>query len=382
MSGEYKTTNTFSEQVQAFIPFPLPPDPPLKIDGELLDALESASLALGRLDGIARMLPNKNLFLYAYVRKEAVLSSQIEGTQSSLSDLLRFELNSGVVASDDITETSRYVAAFEYGLDRLKTLPLSNRLIREIHGVLLSSGRGSDKTPGEFRRTQNWIGGSRPGTAIFVPPPPYAMENSMNELELFLHGKNEGMPSLIRVGLTHVQFESIHPFLDGNGRLGRLLITFQLCKYGILKDPLLYLSLYFKQNRHMYYDLLTRVRETGDWEEWLSFFFKGISATADEAVETTHRLMNLFETDRTLIERSGNPNSVLRVHEAFKSKPILSLSEVCERANLTFPTVSTAVELLTKQGVTREITGKQSKRIFAYHKYISILNEGTEIVRS
>ena len=260
--GGYDVTSFGSEQVRAFVPLPLPPQPPLVLEGSLQQLLEAAVLALGRLDGVSTLLPDEALFLYAYVRKEAVLSSQIEGTQSSLSDLLLFELEEAPgVPLDDVREVSNYVAALNHGLNRLREeFPLSNRLLREIHGVLLSSGRGSAQMPGEFRRSQNWIGGSRPGNAAFVPPPHTAVPGCMAALERFLHAEDDGLSVMLRAGLAHVQFETIHPFLDGNGRVGRLLITLLLCQAGLLRQPLLYLSLYFKQHRGVYYDLLNHVR--------------------------------------------------------------------------------------------------------------------------
>jgi Fic family protein len=295
-TGGYEVTTVAGEHVRAFIPNPLPPVPPLALDGLIHRSIERAVLAVGRLDGVSAHLPDKSLFLYTYVRKEAVLSSQIEGTQSSLSDLLLFELDEAPgVPLDDVVEVSNYVAALEHGLTRLREgLPLSNRLIREIHGVLLSRGRGSGKDPGEFRRSQNWLGGSRPGNAVFAPPPHTAVPDCMAALERFLHAEDDGLPTLLRVALAHVQFETIHPFLDGNGRVGRLLITLLLVHAGVLKDPLLYLSLYLKQNRARYYELLDRVRRDGDWEEWLSFFLQGVWQTADGAVTTAQRLAEMF----------------------------------------------------------------------------------------
>ena len=268
--GRYIITAYGNENVRAFVPPPLPPDPPLRLDA-LQRLLEQANQSLGRLDGLASVLPNLPLFIYAYVRKEAVLSSQIEGTQSSISDLLLFENKEAPgVPLNDVEEVSNYVLALNHGLERMRGgFPLSLRLIREIHAVLLSKGRGNDKQPGEFRLSQNWIGGTRPGTAAYVPPPPKLVPECMNALELFLHEDRADLPLLIRAGLTHVQFETIHPFLDGNGRLGRLLITFLLCAGGVLREPILYLSLYFKQHRPVYYELLDRVRTKGDWEAWL-----------------------------------------------------------------------------------------------------------------
>ena len=266
--GHYNVTSVGSEAVRAFVPMSLPPQPPLVLAGPLQQLLESAVLALGRLDGVSSILPDEALFLYTYVRKEAVLSSQIEGTQSSLSDLLVFELEGApAVPPDDVHEVSNYVVALHHGLDRIKKdFPLSNRLIREIHRVLLSSGRGHAQMPGEFRRSQNWIGGSRPGNAAFVPPPHTELPACMTDFENFLHAEGDGLSVLLRAGLAHVQFETIHPFLDGNGRVGRLLIALQLCDAGLLREPILWLSLYFKQHRSDYYYLLDHVRRTGDWE--------------------------------------------------------------------------------------------------------------------
>jgi Fic family protein len=380
-TGRYEVTTVGGEAVRAFVPDPLPPVPPLAVDGPLQQALEAAVLALGRLDGVSTLLPDKSLFLYAYVRKEAVLSSQIEGTQSSLSDLLLFELEEAPgVPLDDVVEVSNYVAALEHGLKRLRDgFPLSNRLIREIHGVLLSRGRGSGKDSGEFRRSQNWIGGIRPGDAAFVPPPHTAVQDCMAALERFLHANDDGHPVLVRAALAHVQFETIHPFLDGNGRAGRLLITFLLCHAGVLREPLLYLSLYFKQNRSVYYELLDRVRRTGDWEAWLEFFLQGIRQTAEGAVSTAQRLAELFKDDRATIERGGRKaGSALRVHEAIKDRPILSMPEVSRRTGLSFPAASSAMVFLEASGIVRELTGKRRNRLFVYDRYLAIMNEGTE----
>ena len=381
-TGRYQVTNYQGEQVRAYIPAPLPPNPPIEMGGSLQQSLETASLALGRLDSVTVLLPDPTLFIYTYIRKEALLSSQIEGTQSSLSELLMFE-NDQVqgVPLDGVTEVSNYVAALEHGLARLREdFPLSNRLIREIHGVLLSKGRGSDREPGEFRRSQNWIGGSRPGNAVFVPPPHIELASCMSSLERFLHARDDGLPILARAGLAHVQFETIHPFLDGNGRVGRLLITFLLYHYGVLSEPILYLSLYLKRNRSTYYDLLQYVRETGDWEEWLRFFFDGVRETAEGAVSTCQRLLSIFEDDRKIIQENGGRrvNSALRVHQALMTRPISSLSNVSGNAVLTFPTASSGMRLLVELGIAREITGQPRNRIFSYDRYVSILNEGTE----
>ena len=366
--------------MRAFIPAPLPPQPPLNLEGPLLRSLEAASLALGRLEG-ANQLLEPTLFVYSYVRKEAVLSSQIEGTQSSLSDLLLFELDQAPgVPRDDAAEVSRYVAALEHGLKRLReNFPLSNRLIRELHGILLSSGRGASKDPGEFRRSQNWIGGTRPGNAFFVPPPHLAVPDCMADLERFLHARDDGLPTLVRAGLAHVQFETIHPFLDGNGRVGRLLITLLLCEAGVLSQPLLYLSVYFKRHREMYYELLGRVRRTGDWEAWLDFFLQGVQETAENAAATARRLTERFTADRERIAAKGRrAGSALRVHEALQERPLLSISAVCRRTGLSFPTVSAAMKLLEEVGLVREITGFTRNRVYAYSEYLRILNEGVE----
>ena len=380
--GSYEVTSVGGERVRAFVPLPLPPTPALVLDGPLQQLLESAVIALGRLDAISTLLPDHGLFLYANVRKEAVFSSQIEGAQSSLSDLLLFELEEAPGNPlDDVTEVSNYVEALKHGLFRLKeNFPLSNRLIREIHGVLLSSGRGQTQTPGEFRRSQNWVGGSRPGRAAFVPPPHTTVPDCMTALERFLHATDDGLPILLRAGLAHVQYETIHPFLDGNGRVGRLLITLLLCQAGLLSQPLLYLSQYFKQHRSDYFDLLNHVRRTGDWEAWLGFFLEGVKRTAEGAVSNARRLSRMFQDDRNRIQAAGRrkTGSALRVHDALKSRPLLSLSAACRDTGLSFRATASAMELLATQGVAREITGKRRNRLFVYDRYLAVLNEGSE----
>jgi Fic family protein len=349
------------------------------LNGELQLALEQAHLALGRLDSITTLLPDPKLFLYSYVRKEAVLSSQIEGTQSSLSDLLLFEMKAAPGAPlDDVSEVSSYVAAMEHGLKRLRgDFPLSNRLLREIHGVLLAHGRGSDKTPGEFRRSQNWIGGTRPGNALFVPPP-QDVDGCMAALERFMHDDTTGLPMLVKAGMAHVQFETIHPFQDGNGRVGRLLITFLLSHGMVLREPILYLSLYFKTHRDDYYRLLEEVRKSGDWEAWLAFFLVGVRETAEGAVTSARRLVGLFQKDRGRIQNiPGAAGSALRVHEVLKERPIVSLQEVSRRSGLSFPTSTSAMKRLADLGIAHELTGRRRNRIFAYSRYLKILGEGT-----
>lgn len=380
--GTYEVAAVGGERVEAFVPAPLPPDPPLVLDGALQHALEAAVLALGRLDGIAGHLPDRGLFLYAYVRKEAVLSSQIEGTQSSVSDLLFYELEQAPgVPLDDVVEVSNYVAALQRGLELLgEGLPPSIRLLREIHRVLLSGGRGNAKTPGDFRRSQNWIGGTRPGNAVFVPPPHTAVPDCMAALERFLNAEEADLPELIRAALAHVQFETIHPFLDGNGRVGRLLITLLLYDAGVLRQPLLYLSLFFKQHRARYYELLNHVRLTGDWEAWVAFFLEGVQVTAEAAVSTADRLSTLFRDDRDRIAASGGRRlgSTLRMHEALKARPIVSLPIACRDTRLSFQAAASAMQMLVHHGIARELTGKRRGRLFAYDAYLSVLTEGTE----
>jgi len=381
LTGYYHTTRATGEEVRAFVPHPLPPHPPLELTGSRVRLMEQATLALGRLDSISLLLPDPDIFLYAYVRREALLSSQIEGTQSSLAELLLFELNDAPGAPvEDVVEVSNYVKALEHGLNRLREgFPLSNRLIREMHAVLLSRRRGSEKLPGEFRRTQNWIGGTRPGNAHFVPPPPERVNDCMADLERFLHDRNSSYPAIVRAALAHVQFETIHPFLDGNGRIGRLLIAFILHHEGVLQRPLLYLSLYFKQHRQEYYRLLDLVRVEGDWEAWLDFFLEGVLHTAQNAVETAQRLVALFEDDAQAIQHTQRAASTaLRVFHALCQRPILTLKQVCERTGLSFPAVSRGMQALLRLGIAREITGHERRRMFAYDRYLAILNEGTE----
>ena len=381
--GRYIVKSYGGESVRAFLPPPLPPDPPVRLEA-IQRLLEQANQSLGRLDGLASVLPNLSLFIYAYVRKEAVLSSQIEGTQSSLSDLLLFENDEAPgVPLDDVQEVSNYVAALNHGLERLRGgFPLSSRLIREIHEVLLSKGRGSDKQPGEFRASQNWIGGTRPGTAAFVPPPPELVLDCMSALELFLHDERADLPVLIKAGLVHVQFETIHPFLDGNGRLGRLLITFLLCAAGVLREPILYLSLYFKQHRPAYYDLLDRVRAKGEWETWLDFFLTGVRDTAEQAATAARRILAVFEDHHRKIAALGRPAaSVLRVFEHMQRNPITSIPAAAKSIGISAPTVAKSLKHMQQLGMLREITGRQRHRLFVYDAYLAILSEGTEPIR-
>lgn len=378
--GTYVETAVAGERVRAFVPAPLPPTPPLDF-GQFLSLYDRARGAIGRLDGVTTILPSTPLFLFMYVRKEALLSSQIEGTQSSLSDLLLFE-NDEIpqVLVDDVTEVSNYVAAIEHGMKRIRDgFPLSLRLLREMHAILLKSGRGASKQPGEFRRSQNWIGGTRPGNALFVPPPPNRLDECLDAFERFLHIEDSSMPPLIRAGLAHVQFETIHPFLDGNGRLGRLLITLMLCDAGALREPILYLSLFLKSRRDDYYRLLQEVRQAGGWEAWMEFFLMGVAETAEQAADTARELMALFEADRLVIREHGRvAGSALRVHDLMQRRPIVTIQSASKELGLSVPTVGKTLELMISSGIVNEMTGKQRNRVFAYSKYLALLDQGTE----
>ena len=384
-TGTYVTCTTAGEEFQAFIPPPLPPDPPLRLGAEEYDLMEKANRALGRLDGVTTLLPDASLFIYFYVRKEALLSSQIEGTQSSFSDLLLYESEqSPRVPLEDVREVSNYVAAMNHGLKRIRedNFPLSLRLIREVHKVLLARGRGSERNPGEFRGSQNWIGGSRPGNSYFVPPPPERVMDCMGNLEMFINDQPRRTPVLIKAALTHMQFETIHPFLDGNGRVGRLLITLLLCSEGVLQEPLLYLSLYFKQNRQEYYERLQRVRTEGDWIAWLRFFLTGVQITAQQAAGTSQTILRQFEEDSQKIEDLGRrAGSARRLHHFLKKQPIISVPLAVKELELTAPTVRNALEHLARMGMVRETTGKKRDRIYLYDPYVKILDEGTEPLR-
>lgn len=382
LQGHYVTISTVGEKARAFVPAPLPPKPAIEWTPELRSKFDQAWLSIGRLDSISTFLPDISLFLYMYVRKEAVLSSMIEGTRSSLSDLLLFELDMEPgVPMDDVREVSNYVAALDYGLKRLaEGFPLSLRLIREMHGVLLSRGRGSDQAPGEFRRTQNWIGGTRPGNAAFVPPPAEQVLECMGKLELFLHDQPELTPALLKAALAHVQFETIHPFLDGNGRLGRLLITLLLCERKVLRKPMLYLSLYFKTHRQYYYELLNNVRLTGDWEAWLDFFAEAVIVTASQAVDSARQLIDLANEDRDRISRLGRAAATtLRVHRALMERPITTSGWLVEKTGITPATVNKCLGHLERLGVVLELTLRKRNRLFSYVLYVEIMNQGTEL---
>ena len=375
--SRYVTSTMSGERVQAFVPAPLPPDAKTLNLASLQGILAEANQAVGRLDGMTSAFPDLNLFLYSYVRKEAVLSSQIEGTQSSLSDLLLYE-NAEIpgVPLDDVQEVSNYVAALNHGLRRLRGgFPLSLRLIREIHEVLLAKGRGSHAQPGEFRKSQNWIGGSRPGNAAYVPPPPEYVTDCLGDLESFLHEEENSIPLLIRAGLVHAQFETIHPFLDGNGRVGRLLITFMLTEKQMLHEPVLYLSLFFKKHRRLYYDRLNGTRNDAGWNQWLDFFLQGVRDTANQAVQTAIQIDKLFRGDKEKIEQFGRgAPSALLIYQLAQSNPILSIKHAARESKLSFPTASAAIQRLTDAGILEESSGKRRDRLFLYAKYLDALN--------
>ncbi len=374
-TGTFQTSSTTGEAVRAFVPFDLPPKPPLDLDEGLQQLLHRAYLELGRLDGLSSQLPDPRLFLYTYVRKEAVLSSQIEGTQSSLSDLLRHEVNDTPIAlREDVLEVSHYVEALEYGLEALRDgMPICLRLVRDIQARLLSGGRGARQQPGEFRRSQNWIGGSRPGNAVFVPPPAHELPERLAALERFIHNDPVSTPALIKAALVHVQFETLHPFLDGNGRLGRLLITLLLCAEGVLAQPMLYLSLHFRRNRALYYEHLQNVRMQGDWESWLRYFLEGVVETAGNASNTARRLLSLFSDDRTRL--AGVSASALRLHDHLQLKPVVTVVEAEQLLQLTHPAAATTIRTLESRGILEEVTGGQYRRVWVYRESLRILQE-------
>jgi Fic family protein len=364
----------------AFVPRPLPPDPPIVFDHELVTLLSRADLALGRLDGEVRNLPNPDLFVAMYVRQEAVLSSQIEGTQSSLEDLLAVEAEPELVdTSRDVDEIVNYVAAMKHGLARLKDLPLSLRLIREIHAALLVGVRGTNRAPGEFRRAQNFIaaGGARSiEEATFVPPPVPAMETALADLEKFMH-THEGLPALVHVALCHAQFETIHPFMDGNGRVGRLLITFMLVERGILHQPLLYLSLFLKQHRDEYYDRLMTVRTQGGWESWVRFFLEGVAETAEQATIRARAIVELREAQRKRVQEAGLPVNALRVLDALYTRPLATVALVRDDLGIAFGTANTLLESLRELGIVDEVTGRARGRVFRLTAYVELFQSDT-----
>jgi Fic family protein len=375
-TGHYRTVSTASERFRAFVPHPLPPHPPLVWSPALRRKFDDALVALGRLDAVTALLPNASLLLYSFVRKEAVLSSQIEGTQSSLADLLLYEIDEQPgVPVDDAREVSRCVAALELGLKKLRGgLPLCMRLLSDMHKALLAHPRGRGKTPGEVRRSQVWIGGTRPGNAVFVPPPVDALADCLKHFERFLNDEPEPVPPLIKAALAHVQFETIHPFLDGNGRIGRLLIVLQLVADGILREPMLYPSLFFKRHRALYYELLNAVRLDGDWERWLDFFAEGIEVSATQGVATANALLQIVNEDRDRIAGLGRAApSALTVHSALQRQPIATSTALVQLTGLTAPTVNKSLGHLSALGIVSELTSRQRGRVFSYRRYIEEL---------
>ena len=374
--GHYVTVTTAGEPFQAFVPPPLPPEPPVVWSAALRSRFDSALVALGRLDAVTSLLPNAALLLCSFVRKEAVLSSQIEGTQSSLADLLLYEIDEQPgVPVEDAREVSRCVAALERGLDKLRRgLPLCTRLLCEMHEVLMRHPGGRGKTPGEVRRSQVWIGGTRPGNAVFVPPPADALPDGLASLERFINDDPEPVPPLIKAALAHVQFETLHPFLDGNGRLGRLLIVMQLVADGVLREPMLCPSLFFKTHRALYYELLNEVRLRGDWERWLDFFAEGIEASASQAVATANALLALVNADRDRIAGLGRAAaSALDVHQALQRQPIATSAALVKATKLTPATVNKSLAHLERIGIVAELTNRQRGRVFSYRQYVDEL---------
>lgn len=367
---------------KAFIPEPLPIKPPIKFDDELLNLLSEADRALARLDGIVTVLPNPDLFIAMYVKKEAILSSQIEGTQASLEGVLEFEAN--LVPKEniyDIKEVINYVKALDYGIERLKTLPMSLRLIKEVHKILMENTRGATKNPGEFRTTQNWIGPAGAGLseAIFVPPPPNMVINLMGDLENFIHQK-DNIPPLIKISLIHYQFETIHPFLDGNGRIGRLLITFYLYWKNLLSNPLLYLSFYLKKNREVYYDLLMKIRMEGLWGEWIKFFLKGVYETSQESANTAGEIIKLKDKIiYKLYENSVSSIYAVKLLEILFDKPLVEVKDVVSKLKIHKDTANELIKSFEKIGILHEITGKQRYRKYIFKDYVDIIKRGTEL---
>lgn len=379
LTGHYSPAIAGGITCKAFVPAPLPPNPPLEIDGKLQGRINQAMLALGRLDAISTLLPDARLFLYSYVRKEAVMSSQIEGTQSSLSDLMVYEME-GVpgVPIDDVQEVSCYVSALDLGIQRIReNQPLTFRLVTELHQALMTSGRGINRCPGEFRKSQVWIGGHRPDEATFVPAPANELANCWSELERFINDVPDTTDPLIKAALTHVQFETIHPFMDGNGRIGRMLIPLILVEAKMLNEPLLYLSVFFKKHRQTYYERLNQVRLTGDWEAWLLFFADAVAETANQAVNTAKQLNELRQKDKARLtdlgRQSGSANQII---DALFEHPIANINKLIELTGLTAATLGKVLDAIEKQlGIVKEITGQKRNRVYAYNAYIQILNQ-------
>jgi len=382
-TGTYEQTSVAGESINAFIPFPLPPaEPPLKISGRIANRLRTAESALTRLESAGRMIPSLDWFVYAFVRKEAVVSSQIEGTQASLTDLLTSEAEAPTGAPpEDVEEICNYLEALKYArgqLRRKKGLPLSLRLLNGVHRRLLAGARGRNKSPGQVRKSQNWIGGTRPGNARFVPPPPHRLTDLLTDLERFLH-EDTSLPPLVRAGLAHVQFETIHPYLDGNGRVGRLLIALCLEDWGLMTEPMLYLSHFFKMHRIEYYDRLKAVRTKGDWEGWLSYFLEGIAVVADEAVTLISKLFDLIERDRSRYLESERATVMgARLLEQLPRHPIVTVKSVAKLCDTTRPTAAKAVDSLISVGILKETSGRRRDRTYNYEPYLDLLRVGTE----
>jgi len=384
-TGRYENSSVTGETVAAFIPFSLPPaDPPLILDDALRGHLGKAEQNLARLELAGEMVPSLDWFIYGFVRKEAVISSQIEGTQASLIDLLTFEATdrAGESLKADVEEVCNYIDALKYAREQLRRkrgLPLSTRLLKETHKRLMSGVRGGDKQPGKVRRNQNWIGGTRPGNAVYVPPPPQELAQLLGALEKYIHS-HDSLPPLVRAGLLHAQFETIHPFLDGNGRVGRLLVTLTLEHWELLSQPLLYLSLFFKRHREEYYRLLNLIRTEGDWEAWTAFFLEGVAAIAEEAAGVARDLFELVSRDRErLLARSDSTVISLRLFERLPVKPILTAANVVAQLETTKPTAMKALNLLVEAGILSEITGKKRDKTFGYSDYLEHLRIGTDI---
>lgn len=379
--GHYVTVTTANEPFKAFVPAPLPPNPPVEWSPALRRRFDAALVALGRLDAVTGMLPNASLLLYSFIRKEAVLSSQIEGTQSSLSDLLLYEIDEQPgVPVEDAKEVSRCVAALETGLKKLRGgLPLCTRLLCEMHKALLAHPRGRGKAPGEVRRSQVWIGGTRPGNAVFVPPPADVVPDCLQHLERFINDEPESTPPLVKAALAHVQFETIHPFLDGNGRIGRLLIVMQLVADGVLREPMLYPSLFFKTHRALYYELLNGVRLNGDWERWLDYFAEGIETSASQAVTTANAMLKLVNKDRDRIAGIGRAaTSALAVHLAMQRQPLATSAALAKATRLTPATINKSLVHLERIGIVGELTNRQRGRVFSYKRYVEALGAEPE----
>ena len=385
VTGRYERTAVAGEEVRAFVPRPLPPaDPPLSLDSEALALLGRAERELSRLELAGEMVPSVDWFIYGFVRKEAVISSQIEGTQATLIDLLTFEAQreDESAPGPHVQEVCNYVDALAYAREQLrrrKGLPLSMRLLNQMHARLMRGARGADKQPGKVRRTQNWIGGTRPGNAVFVPPPPNLLDGLLSDFERYIHA-DDGLPPLIRAGLLHLQFETIHPYLDGNGRIGRLLVTLLLEEWNLLSQPLLYLSLFFKRNRQDYYRLLNAVRLEGDWEGWIRFFLEGVASIAKEATDTARDLFALVSADRArALAAPASSVMAVRLFEALGQHPIVTIARVTELLAITKPTATKAVTTLVDAGILTETSGRRRDRTYSYAAYFDHLRVGTEL---